>query len=144
MFKDFRISYDTETVRQMMELAVGESVAQMDLWNLCKPGKLLHKAVIRPGVFSVSRTRKAIAKLLRRRLAASLGRTSPRFLDPDHDRECHTCKGLAVEWERSVLCENNHLLCAECDSEILPNGSCMMGHWCAVPSIELHHEMEKR
>ena len=106
--KKFSTGYDHETVRLMVAEATASITTSQDVSNLCRPGALLHSAVIRPGFFNKTKTQRAIAAILRRRLAAQLGRTSPRLLDKSHDLTCNTCGGIAVEWEGSWLCENRH------------------------------------
>jgi len=103
-------TYDTVAVKRMMEEALGENVELMDIWNLTKPGKLLYKAQVRPGVFRVATTRRAMEMLLRRRLALTLGRANPRFVGEEHSRECTECGGIAVEWAGQILCERGHLI----------------------------------
>lgn len=99
--------YDTETVRQMVEEATAQDATTQTVWDLCRPGAPLEKAQIRPGFFSHVKTVKVIRLLLTRRLAAQLGRTSPR-LDHGLETRCNTCHGVAAVWDRRWLCENGH------------------------------------
>jgi len=98
-------TYDTEIVRQLLKLGTLQ-----DVRNQTRPGKPLHGALVRRGAFSVRKVKNALPLYVRRRLAAQLGRVSPRFLDNSHSRECPhpQCGGLAVEWEGRTLCENGH------------------------------------
>lgn len=96
-------TYDTETVRQMLGLPNAQ-----DVRNLTRKGAALHRALIARGRFDVRKVRRARAQFIRRRLAASLGRTSPRFLPDSHSRECPQCGGIAVLWNGIILCENDH------------------------------------
>lgn len=106
--KNRNTGYDHETVRLMVEEATASITTSQDVSNLCRPGALLHSCVIRPGFFKKAPTQRVVISMLRRRLAAQLGRTSPRLLDKSHDLTCNTCSGIAVEWEGSWLCENGH------------------------------------
>lgn len=96
-------TYDTETVRQLLGLG-----SLQDVWNLTRPGKPLHEALVRRGSFNKQMVKRAQAQFIRRELAAQLGRRSPRFLDNSHSATCPQCNGVAVEWEGSLLCENGH------------------------------------
>jgi hypothetical protein len=98
-----RSTYDTETTRELLGLESAQ-----DVYNLTRPGALLHGARIRAGSFDQWRVHTARKTLIRYRLAAKLGRISPRYIDHSHDRACATCQGIAVEWEGWVLCENGH------------------------------------
>jgi hypothetical protein len=109
MFKLIKPTYDTEAVRAMVEQATGTPTKEQDVWNACREGKALAEAVVRRGVFDVKKTKTILAQMHRRRLAASLGRVSPRFLDSSHDAVCPTCKELAVTWEGRSICINEHL-----------------------------------
>lgn len=103
---EIKTSYDTESVR----LILGLPRAQ-DVRNLTRPGKPLHDALIRGGPrgrFDPQRVRMLQKKMIRRKLAATLGRTSPRMLSEDHSRHCQECQGIAVEWDGTILCENGH------------------------------------
>lgn len=102
------VTYDTETVRQMVEAATASPTNATDIKNLSRPGNLLGDAKVRPGVFSKEKTRRVITAILRRRLAAQLGRVSPRLLDDSHSITCRTCGGVAVKWEGRWLCEEGH------------------------------------
>lgn len=97
-------TYDTETVRQLLGLRTLE-----DVWNLTRLGKPLHNAQVRRGSFSQRRVKSVQAQFIRRKLAAKLGRVSPRFLDNSHSVRCPQCPGIAVEWEGRTLCENDHI-----------------------------------
>lgn len=100
---DITATYDTETVRQLLDLRTLE-----DVQNLTRPGKPLHKARVRRGSFHKGMVKAARPQFVRRKLAAQLGRVSPRFLDDSHSRNCSQCSGVAVEWESRTLCENGH------------------------------------
>jgi len=99
-------TYDTETVRQLLDLP-----RLQDVRNLTRPGKPLFEALIRGGArgrYDPFKVRRVRTQMIRRRLAETLGRISPRFLRESHSRTCGTCGGIAVEWEGKVLCENGH------------------------------------
>jgi len=102
--------YDTETVRRMVETATGTPTSQQDLWNLCRPGKAMAFAALHRGAFDVRKTRRVIEQLTRRRLAAQLGRTSPRLPANELNAVCPhpDCDGIAVKWEGITLCEHGH------------------------------------
>jgi hypothetical protein len=100
--------YDNETVRKMLEIATAKDCTLQDVSNLCRRGALLYHAQIHPGFFGKVRTDHVITAILRRRLAAQLGRVSPRLLDSSHDLTCNTCQGIAVKWEGRWLCQNGH------------------------------------
>jgi len=100
--------FDTETVRKMMEEATGRPTTLADVANQVRPGKLLDRAQVRPGFFKKSETAKVITAMLRRRMAAQLGRKSPRRLAETHSIKCRTCGGIAVKFEGRWLCEKGH------------------------------------
>jgi len=102
------VGYDTETIRQMVEIATGSPTSAEDIKNLSRPTNLLGEAKIRPGFYSKGKSRRIITAMLRRRLAAQLGRVSPRLLDDSHSITCRTCGGVAVKWDGRWLCEEGH------------------------------------
>lgn len=106
--KSFRTGYDTETVRRMVEEATATPTTTRDVTNLCRRGALLNKAQVHPGFFHKVKTDRVIKAMLRRRLAAQLGRTSPRLLGKENDLTCNTCRGVGVKWEGRWLCEKGH------------------------------------
>lgn len=110
-------TYDTETVRQMVELATGAPATLQDVANLCRPGCAMADAVLRRGVFQTHKTRRVIEQLTRRRLAFQLGRTSPRFLGDEATTACPHCAGIAVLWDGVTLCENGHQTLTESEPE---------------------------
>ena len=103
-----RTGYDTEAVRQMLEEALAEPQTLGDVANKCRPGGLLEKAHLRGSFFDGFQTRRIMTDILRRRLAAQLGRKSPRLLGPEADIDCISCGGIAVKWDGRWLCENGH------------------------------------
>lgn len=100
--------YDTEAVRQMVETARAEATTLDDIYNISRPGATLGKAQIRPGFFDRRKVNAVVRGMLRRRLLAQLGRSSPRLPGPEYDTTCQTCGGEAVKFEGRWLCENGH------------------------------------
>lgn len=100
-------TYDTESVRRLLDLPSAQ-----DVRNLTRPGKPLYEALIRDdgarGRYNVRRVHRVRSQMIRRRLAETLGRISPRFLPESNSRTCETCEGIAVEWDGKILCENGH------------------------------------
>jgi len=103
-----RSTYDSETVRELLSQASGKQFTAQDIRGLAKKGRPLNKARVRRGSYSVVTVKHLVDKFTRRRLAAQLGRISPRFLDSSRSRDCPQCRGIAVEWGDRVLCENGH------------------------------------
>lgn len=101
-------TFDTESVRVLLDLPTLQ-----DVKNLTRRGKALHGALVGRGRFDVNKVRRVRAQMIRRRLARALGRSNPRFVPDDHSRECKECKGIAVEWEGAILCENGHRVAQE-------------------------------
>lgn len=95
--------YDTEAVRLLLELD-----SPQEVYNMSRPGHVLHSAHIRRGVYNKHKVDVLRAQFIRRRLAARLGRISPRLLDDSASRTCNQCKSLAVMWEGKFLCEEGH------------------------------------
>ena len=111
-----RSTYDSETVRDILSQAAGKQFTPQDIRGLAKKGRPLNKARVRRGSYSVITVKHLVDKFTRRRLAAQLGRISPRFLDDSHSRDCPArehaggpeCGGTAVEWAGRILCEKGH------------------------------------
>jgi hypothetical protein len=103
-----RSTYDSETVREILSQASGKQFTAQDIRGLAKKGRPLNKARVHRGSYSIIIVKRLEDKFTRRRLAAQLGRISPRFLDNSHSRDCPKCGGTAVEWSGAILCENDH------------------------------------
>ena len=103
-----RSTYDSETVRDILSQAAGKQFTPQDIRGLAKKGRPLNKARVRRGSYSVITVKHLVDKFTRRRLAAQLGRISPRFLDSSHSRDCPQCGETAVEWAGRILCEKGH------------------------------------
>ena len=103
--------YDTATTARVLSAALGHQVDAADVRNLSRPGAALHDARSQGGTrgtFDPHRVWIVAHKMIRRRLAAEMGRISPRFLEYSHSRDCLQCEGIAVEWGGRVLCEKGH------------------------------------
>lgn len=99
---------NTEQVRQLMEKANGRPCSASDVVNLSRPGKPLHEAVVSRGSFERAKVRIIVESIARRRLAAELGRESPRYLGEEHSILCPACGGVAVRWAGSWKCLDGH------------------------------------
>lgn len=100
--------YATEQVRQMFEEAAGAPYTCKMITDLAKSGRILEGANRHPGFWSKKKVDRAVRGVLLRRLAAQLGRTSPRLLGSQNETTCLTCEGTAVHWAGRWLCENGH------------------------------------
>ena len=101
-------TYTINEVVKLLAYATGRPVTQMEVANLTRPGKLLDDCRNARGAYDRHRTMAAMKAMLRRRLAAELGRTNQRFLDADAAYTCPECKGEAVQWDGRWRCERGH------------------------------------
>lgn len=106
----FKISqnYNSEEVRQLLEIARGRPASIMDVDNISRPHKAMAGARVRRGVYRRSDVIRVVQAILRQRLCAQLGRISPRYPDVDVEIACPQCGETAVQWESRWLCENGH------------------------------------
>ena len=102
--------YITPAVIRMVGEALGIEANALTVYNMSRPGKVLARARINNGIFDAFHTQKALRKMRRFKLAARLGRISPRYdgLDPEMEVECLYCSSFAVKWGDKWLCENGH------------------------------------
>lgn len=107
--KILQSGYDVTAVRHMMSEAMGKPMTDLDIYNLSRPGYVLHGAKKRQGFYIKGKTSRIIRRVLLRRLASELGRTSPRLLpEKGHETKCPQCRSIAVLWEGRTRCEKGH------------------------------------
>jgi len=101
--------YDVPAVREMMSSAEGRPLSDNDIYNMSRPRQMLSNAQRRQGFYAKGPTLTVVRRVLLRRLARELGRTSPRLLpSKGHETNCPTCGDTAVIWEGQTRCEKGH------------------------------------